>query len=327
MMVISASQAPLDRLQEGLPRPLRGIPVQAMLAAAGLFASSAVVVGMVALRSDRVVLALEEEGPRSPSRGPDGAPAPQSSAAPAPAQRSAAELEAARAGGTEALAALAKRFPDDAEVLRALGLAQTREKKDLPGALKTLRRLLETRGAEPPVDREVQQAFVELANGPPEVAADALEILRTRMGSAGPDLVFDLVQGATGKYAKEHAAAALDDPGLMKAASRALVIADELRRKQACSRKASIAKAAAEGDARALQYLRPLVATRQCGGLVGLLRGPECPVFACLSPADRAAIAAAIAAIEKRDPAARAPSPTGSASAAPAPSQGGSMLR
>jgi hypothetical protein len=184
-------------------------------------------------------------------------------------------------------------------------------------------------------ERDVQQALIDLANGPPEVAADAFDLLRTRMGSAGPDLIFDLSQSATGKYAKEHAAGALDDQALMKTASRALLVADELRRKTACQRRASIAKAAAEGDARAVPFLKQMSATRPCGGFSSLFRGGgECVVNTCVTAQDRTAIVAAVAAIEKRDPSARAAAPTAapSASAAAPPAtasarSGGAGLR
>jgi hypothetical protein len=141
------------------------------------------------------------------------------------------------------------------------------------------------------------------------------------MGSVGPDLLFDLVQNATGKYAKEHAAPALDDPATMKAASRALLVADELRRRAPCARKATVPKAAAEGDARSLPFLRQMTATKPCGGITAFFRGPDCAAYPCFSPQERTSIAAAIAGIEKRDPSSasssRAPEPKGPGSAAP----------
>jgi hypothetical protein len=226
---------------------------------------------------------------------------------------STADLAAARAAGTPGLVALAQRFPDEPRVLQALGTTQVRD-GDLASGLRTLRHLLEV-APDARADRDVQQAMVELTNGPPEVATDAFDVARTRMGSAGADLIFDLSQNATGKYAKDHAASALDDQALMKTASRALIVADDLRRKNPCQRRASIAKAAAEGDARAVPFLKQMTATRPCGGLSALFRGGECPVNTCVTAADRTAVAAAVAAIEKRDPAARAAASTAAPSA------------
>jgi hypothetical protein len=288
-----------------------------VLAAGGILAVGVLVGVLAAVRNDKDIAALEEDG--APRRRAILAPRTTASAEvpKAPPKLSAAQLEAARTGGAEALAALAKRFPDDPAVLQALGVAQARE-KDLAAALRTIRRLLEV-APDTKAEKDVQQALIEIANGPPEVAAEAFDTLRTRMGSHGPDLVFDLVQNATGKYAKEHAGPALDDPALMKGASKGLLIADELRRKPACTRKPLVARAAAEGDGRSLPYLRPLVANKPCG-FMGILRGADCG-YACFTPADRTSISAAIASIEKRDPGAAAPPPSAPSASASSPPQ------
>jgi hypothetical protein len=331
--------APLDRAQGALPSPLRTIPLPAMLAVAGLAAVSALVPAMVLWRSDKVIASLEDEAPASSVSAPI-ARLPAAPSVKAQARLTAAELEEARASGVDALTTLARRFPDDPGVLQALGTALVRERKDGAGAVRTLRRLLEvapdTKG-----DREVQQALLELANGPPEVAADAFEVLRTRMGALGPDLVFELAQNATGKYAKEHAANALDDPALMKAASRALLVADDLRRRAPCARRGMMARVASEGDGRSVPFLRQMIATKPCGGLTAIFRGADCPVHTCITSQDRSAVGAAIATIEKRDTASVDVRPPGSPSAkapasiapapAPAPSTaspgGGAGLR
>jgi hypothetical protein len=324
----SPSLIALEQAQDALPGPLRGIPLPALLAGGGLAVIAVLVVVLAAVRSDKAIAALEEDG--VPPRGSSSAAtpgAPSTASPPAPAQLSAAELEAARVGGADAVAALARRFPNDPGVLQALGVALAHDKKDFAGALRAIRRLLEV-APDTKADKEVQQALVEIANGPSEVAADAFDTMKTKMGSFGPDLVFELAQSATGKYAKEHAGPALDDPALMKAASKALLVADELRRKSACARKPVVRRAATDGDARSLAYLRPLVATKPCGGFLGRLMGGECGGPACITPPDRKEINAAIAAIEKRDPNAAKAAPATSASAPPErPERGGSTLR
>src|SRR5262249_8977336 len=182
-------------------------------------------------------------------------------------------------------------------VLQALGTSLAHGGKDPAGAIRALRHLLEV-APETRSDQTVQQALLDLANGPAaETATEAFDVIRNQMGSVGPDLVFELAQNATRKYAKEHAPAALDDAALMKAASPGLLIADELRRKTPCARKGSVPKAAAEGDARALPFLRQMVATRPCGGIAALFRGGECPPLACRNPPDRAAVGAPISPI------------------------------
>src|SRR6202012_5295005 len=115
------------------------------------------------------------------------------------------------------------------------------------------------------------------------------------------------LQVATDKYAKDHAAAALADPEVMKSASKALLVAEDLRRTLPCARKTLVARARAAGDGRSLPFLRPLVATKNCaggglGGLASLFRGGgggDC--YTCLTPRDRTSIGSAVAAIEKRE--------------------------
>jgi hypothetical protein len=313
------SVAPIERLQGTLPAALRAIPLQVLLAGAGLGLITVLVTGMALARSDRVIAALEDDGPARPGAVASSTGTPGTTAPEVP-QLSAAELAAARVTGTPGLLALALRFPNDPAVLLALGVAQVRE-KDLASGVRTLRRVLDA-SPDARADRDLQQALLDVANGPPEIAPEAFDLLQTRMGSAGPDLLFDLSQTATGKYAKEHVTAALDDAALMKGASRALLVADELRRKTPCQRRSTVSRAAADGDARSLPFLRQMVATRPCGGFTALFRGSDCPVNVCLNLQDRASVAAAVAAIEKRDPAAKAPAPSAAAPAA-SPGQAG----
>jgi len=294
----SPAAAPVDRLQEALPEALRTVPVQALLAGAGLALVFGVVLCSVLLRSSTAIEALEEEdAPRAGATalaavgaGPTGtvtAPKVQPSASPT-------ELDAARLGGADALAVLAQRYPEDARVLEALAVAQVRDKKDYGGSLRALRQLLAV-APERRADVEVHQALIEIANGPPEVAAEAFEIMKTRMGSEGANVLFELIPLSSGKYAKEHVGAALTDPEVMKSASKALLVADELRRTLPCARKAFVARAAADGDSRSLGPLRQMIAAN----CKGLFRGAEC--FQCFSAAERTAIGAAIEAIEKRE--------------------------
>jgi hypothetical protein len=289
--------APLDRLQEALPRPIRRIPVQALLAWSGLLVLGVVVALSVLLRNSKAIEALEEEAPtaRAATTTKKAAPGGSVNAAPrAPAGPSASELDAARLGGADTLAALAQRFPEDPRVLEALCVAQTRDKKDYAGALRVLRHLFEVAPARRG-DAEVREVLIDIANGPADTASEAFEIMKAKMGTYGPDALFDLLQLASGKYAKEHVAAALGDPEVAKSASKALLVADDLRRTLPCARKALIGRATAEGDGRSLPYLKPMLAAN-CRGM---FRPAEC--FQCFSASERAAIAAAIEAIEKRE--------------------------
>src|SRR5262249_37842227 len=137
-----SSLAPLDRAQEALPGRLRTVPLPAMLAAGGLAVVGVLVPAMVLWRGDKVIASLEEEAPALSVSAPTARPATAPSVK-APARLSAAELEEARASGVDALTMLARRFPDDPGVLQTLGTALVRDRKDWPGAVRTLRRLLE----------------------------------------------------------------------------------------------------------------------------------------------------------------------------------------
>lgn len=289
-------EAQIQRLQDALPRPIRGIPLQALLAWSGLVVIGAVVSLSVVLRNPKAIEALEmEDAPpvttaRSPAPGKSGV-APVSRA---PSGPTATEIDAARLGGVDTLAALAQRFPEDPRVLQALCVAQARDKKDYAGALRVLRHLFEV-APDRKGDAEVRTVILDIANGPSDTAAEAFEIMKAKMGTYGPDALFELLQNPSGKYAKEHVAAALGDPEVAKSASKALLIADDLRRTLPCARKALVSRAASEADGRSLPYLKQMLASN----CKGIFRAAEC--FQCFSATERAAIAAAIEAIEKRE--------------------------
>ncbi len=207
------------------------------------------------------------------------------------------ELDAARIGGVDALKALAQRFPEDAAVLQALAVADARDKKG-SAATDVLRHLLEI-APDRSADKDVQAVLIELANGPPEVAPEAFTLLETKMGAAGADILYELRERAgSSKIAKDRAAADLAKPEVLKSASKALRVAEELRSRSVCARKELVPRAAADGDGRALPHLRGMLAPKGCGGFSIFHPPPEC---ACLSAQDRGAISAAIESIQKRD--------------------------
>jgi hypothetical protein len=291
------AQAPLDRVQGALPPALRSVPVQVLLAGSGLLVASVLVLFSVLVRSNRAIEALEDDtvpagasaSPAAAQSASAGVAAPRVSSSAAPT-----ELDAARLGGADSLVVLAQRYPQDARVLEALCVAQARDKKDYAGSLRALRQLLSV-APEKRADTEVHEALIDIANGPPDVAAEAFDMMKTKMGTEGADVLFELLQVASGKYAKEHVAGALADPEVMKSASRALLVADELRRSLPCARKAFVTRAAADGDGRSLPPLRQMVAAN----CKAFFRGAEC--YQCFTPQERTAISAAIDAIEKRE--------------------------
>ena len=142
-------------------------------------------------------------------------------------------------------------------------------------------------------ESEVQQAIMMAANGPPDVSADALKLLATKMGSRGIDLLYDLLTAPRiGKLTKDRAAELLRDATVRERASPALLVALDLRIALPCARKALLARARESGDARALAFLKPLTATSGCG----FLRRSDC--YECMEP--RKELLETVAAIQKR---------------------------
>jgi hypothetical protein len=299
--------APIERANEALPGPLRGIPVQALLAYGGIVAVASSVFIAAALRSTDAVTILEESVPAETAGAAPSAPAgttasATATAAPtaAPTGVSAKDLDAARAGGVEALVALATRYPNDELVLESIVVAGAKDKKDHAAALRALHRLLEVHPNKI-ADEDVRQALLELAAGPRETSADAFDLMKNRLGSAGPDLLFELAQKSPSPTAKTLAIAALRDPGVQKRASKALLVAEDLRRNLPCARKPFVARAGADGDMRAVPFLKEMILSN-CPkkGLTAIFGGGSSDCFACILPADRAAITATIQAIESR---------------------------
>jgi eukaryotic-like serine/threonine-protein kinase len=290
------SDGPVEQVMATLPGPLRGVPAQALLSWLGLLGILAIAIVAVSLRSSKTIDALEE---RVSARGASASSAGAASAGPseddapaAPTTAPSADLDAARAEGLVALGPLAQKFPSDPAVLKALMLAHASDKAGYSAAVGVARRLFDVAPASTS-DEDVHRVLLLAANGPPDVAAQAFELISSKMGSAGPDLLFDLVTTpSTAKYPKERAAKQLEDPAVRALASPALVIALELRAALPCGRKPLLARARESGDARSLSYLKQLLPTTGCG----FFRRGDC--FDCFG--NRSELRETITAIEAR---------------------------
>ncbi|XYH92574.1 hypothetical protein ACMHYB_32440 [Sorangium sp. So ce1128] len=264
--------------ESGLNRP----KAAASLAALGLLAATGLVCGAVALRNPAAVTALERgvgvtRRPAAPAAMSSGdrakAPAPEPTTAPAepevpakaePARAQPAEIEGAQAAGSAALSSLAQRYPEDPAVLRALALAQGREKATA-AALLTAKRLFEIAPEETGND-ELKQFLLRVANGPPDVALTALDLMAKHMGSRGPDLLYEVITAPKfGDWIRDNASRLLLDSSVRQLATPALLVADDLRRLTECPTKALIARAREEGDVRALHYIKSLLTPQRCG--------------------------------------------------------------
>ncbi|MGK3962179.1 hypothetical protein WMF38_54885 [Sorangium sp. So ce118] len=275
---MSGSGSQVD--ESGLNRP----KAAASLAALGLLAATGLICGAVALRNPAAVTALERgagvtrrpaapaamssgERARAPAPEPATAPAPAEPEVPAktePARAQPAEIESAQAAGSAALGALAQRYPEDPAVLRALALAQGREKA-VAAALLTTKRLFELAPEETGND-ELRQFLLRTANGVPDVALTALDLMAKHMGSRGPDLLYEVVTAPKfGDWIRDNASRLLLESSVRELATPALLIADDLRRSTECPTKALIARAREEGDVRSLHYIKSLLTPQRCG--------------------------------------------------------------
>ena len=279
------------------------IPLAARWLAAAPALIALLVVLAVALRSRGATAALEAA---VAAEGASGGASSARARAPVPEEEDRAppeELAAARQRGEAGLEDLARRYPKDPAVLRALLLEHAAQPRGQSGALSAARRLLEIApGAAG--DEDLRRVVISAAGGPPDVASQAFDLMAGPMGSDGLDLLYDLALKSPAL--KERAMRLLGGPNALQRATPALRVAYELRAASSCdARKALLARAAEDGDRRAVEVLTPLTVAKSRGcGVFGLGR----------CPAPCAAIAAnikkAIQAIEARGTPSPAPSRT-----------------
>jgi hypothetical protein len=265
------SLASIAELANSAPARHPSAPV--VSGAIGLGVIVVVIALATALRSNETVSALEAlasagttaPAPEASSAGPSASGATTGVIAQASARATDAEIDAAKSGGLVTLGPLAQRYPTDPFVLKALLLAYAADRTNFPSAMRVAKHLFDAAPAAVN-DEEVRQVIVMAANGTPDALAAAFDVM-THMGSAGPDLLYELVVApSVGKMPKERATTLLADETVLARATPALRIANDLRLvQQACQRKALLARAREDGDARALHFLKPLQATNGCG--------------------------------------------------------------
>jgi hypothetical protein len=280
---------PLVSLPSAEPEPEpvpRGNPIAMVLF--GLAAIAAIVVGATVARGAGTVAEMEAiaatpdganagppgaqtPGATSGAPGASGSPSSASVAAPAPTTAPPGELDDARAMGLARLVPLGEKYPRDPAVLKALTLAYAGDSPGSLNAVRTARRLVELQ-PKAADDEEVRRVFLRAANGAPEATDLALDAM-THMGPTGLDLLYEIgIAQGIGKYAHEKVAALLTSAEVMKGASPALRIANDLRIAQGCKRKSLLTRARDEGDGRSLPFLKAVQSTSGCG----LFRSSDC---------------------------------------------------
>lgn len=179
---------------------------------------------------------------------------------------SASELTKALAGGAPQLEALAKRYPDDAAVLRALVELYAKDEDQHLLALDRAGRLLEQ---QPDLASwsTLRVLVLKSAQASEPISSRAFELMATGMGSEGAELLYDLmVAGNTS--ARERAETLLGHDDVRKVASPQVQIAYELKKAETCDAQLDLLeRAMKDGDGRAIAVLSYSIdgARKGCG--------------------------------------------------------------
>ncbi len=183
------------------------------------------------------------------------------------------ELAQASAKGANGLIPLAERYPRDPYVLKPLLLAFASRSTGLADAMAIAQRLFDI-SPEETRDPDLRFLVRKAANTPGETSIIAFSIMVEHMGTAGPDLLYEIMLGSS--RLSKHADELLALDNVREIASPALRVAYDLRKADSCAARLPLLDRAAElGDLRSVSILSPLTvgAKRGCGKWK---RGP-CP--------------------------------------------------
>jgi serine/threonine protein kinase len=231
---------------------------------------------------------VHEPPPPSASIVPDTAPAPD--------RASASELNAAIEGGTGALEALAKKYPEDSAVMKSLVETSAKDDANRLLGLEWGARLLE-RDPEAVEWKTLTNLVLRSAVGAEPAASRAFDIMASKMQTVGPDMLYDLMIAAE-HNARQRARTVLARKEVRDLGTPALRIAYELKSAPSCKDQIDLLdRAVAEGDARSVAVLVFQVeGTRKgCGPRQKSPCPPKCP-----DKTDQDRMRAAIAKIKGR---------------------------
>jgi hypothetical protein len=217
--------------------------------------------------------ALPKPTPAAPPVAPPSAGAPIPAPPPPPARAPNDELALAVAKGADGLLPLAEKYPHDPAVLKPLVIAFASRSTGLADAMVVAARLFDA-APEQAADEDLRFLVKKAAGTPGETSKLAFAALTEHMGSAGPDLLYELMlnDAKTSQRAREL----LATPGVRGRASPALLVAYDLRLASACSAKVPLLSRAAElGDDRTISILSPLATGRPRG--CGKRKREPCP--------------------------------------------------
>ncbi len=166
------------------------------------------------------------------------------------------ELAQASAKGAHGLIPLAERYPKDPYVLKPLLLAFASRSTGLADAMAIAQRLFDI-SPEETRDPDLRFLVRKAANTPGETSIMAFSIMVEHMGTAGPDLLYDIM--LNNSRLSKHADELLASDSVRAISSPALRIAYELRKADSCAARLPLLDRAAElGDLRSVSILSPL---------------------------------------------------------------------
>lgn len=193
-------------------------------------------------------VASEQAEPGAESAKPSAPAAPPSTATDE-------ELAQAIAQGVDGLLPLSEKHPRDPRVLKPLVLAFASRATGLADAMVTIRRLLEV-APEEVADEDLRYLVKRGAQTPGETAKLAFELMTEHMGTAGPDLLYELLHL---NKMRPEAEKWLASPEVRAKSSPALRIAYDLRKAASCADRVPLLERASQlGDERSIAILSPL---------------------------------------------------------------------
>jgi len=260
--------------QHGTPAPPRaGMPKQALLAYAGVAGIFAVILGAGLVRSPKTVDALdpahkrdakvqEDERPAAtpeatgraepPRKGPDRPSDPDRPKQPEPGLVPPPEVSVAMPSA-DAKAAIAK-------------MDQAFIRNEIPQAIAALEELGKI---DPAIlkDRKVKDRIIDLAQRvmflKGEEPNQLFGMIANKMGTTGPDILYEMVTTKGGTKAADLAKTLLQNPATLAKGTEPLRIAWELREAPCDQKPALFARASKEGDYRAYNELKILESCRK----------------------------------------------------------------
>jgi hypothetical protein len=276
MSGISGARAGIERASSGMLR--RATPV---LSVAGMLVCLLVLYAGFVWRSNSVRAQAASAGPAQPAATTAQAAAPPPAeeapkapdAAPTVARAPTDELARAVALGVEGLVPLAEQYPKDPAVLKPLVMAFASRSTSLADAMAVATRLFQA-APESTADPDLRFLIKRGAGLPGQTSKLAIEAMTSHMGSAGPDLLYELMLNDAKMSAQ--AQALLAQPAIRERGTPALAVAYDLRLAKTCSAKVPLLKRAAElGDERSIALLAPLATGSRKG--CGRRKKDPCP--------------------------------------------------